>query len=412
VRQATSTTASAGPTDRRRSSIRRATRGSSTRLRARRAEAPGERPPATRRLTPEAAGRWAAGLLSTFGWWRIAIALAGGALLVVGIVLLISKIAGYTGFVDRLRAAELGWLLLCPVGEAIAYAGYVMLLRALGAYGGGPRLGRWLALRTVFASLGATRMVAAAGAGGIAILYWAYRRAGCARHEAIVRVLGLDILAFAVFGAAIWLAALAVELGRGSAPTLMTLVWLVVIPVCVAGAIVLVAAVGPREPFAAPAESRLRRGLDDVAGGLVVVRRLVAHPVANRTAVAGAFLYWFGDIFCLWAGLRAFDVWIGASALVLAFATGYVAIALPLPTGGVGGVDAAMTLSLIWVGVPVSAALLGVFTYRFFSFLLPTLPGIAALSTLPLLGRELRAAARSTASPYTSTISTATRDQS
>jgi uncharacterized membrane protein YbhN (UPF0104 family) len=90
-------------------------------------------------------------------------------------------------------------------------------------------------------------------------------------------------------------------------------------------------------------------------------------------------------------------VTLSPQALVLAYATGFLANLLPLPTGGIGGVDAATTFALTVVGVPLSAALLGVFTYRFFSFLLPTLPAIVAIPALPRAGRELRELAPSPA---------------
>ena len=93
---------------------------------------------------------------------------------------------------------------------------------------------------------------------------------------------------------------------------------------------------------------------------------------------------------CLWAGLRAFDVRIAIPELVLAYATGYLANMLPLPTGGIGGVDAATTFALTALGVPLAPALLGVFAYRFFSFLLPTVPAVLTLPALPRAGRELR----------------------
>ena len=75
--------------------------------------------------------------------------------------------------------------------------------------------------------------------------------------------------------------------------------------------------------------------------------------------------------------------------LVLVYASGYVANFLPLPTGGIGGVDAATAFAITAVGVPLSQALLGVFAYRFFSFLLPTLPAIIAIPALRKAGTEL-----------------------
>jgi glycosyltransferase 2 family protein len=87
--------------------------------------------------------------------------------------------------------------------------------------------------------------------------------------------------------------------------------------------------------------------------------------------------------------VRAFGAEIGLVALVLAYATGYVATALPLPVGGAGGVDAAMTLALTAVGLPLAEALLISVTYRGVSFWLPIAPALALLPTAPRLSRDL-----------------------
>ena len=105
---------------------------------------------------------------------------------------------------------------------------------------------------------------------------------------------------------------------------------------------------------------------------------------------------------CLYGGLRAFGVHIGLASLVLAFATGYVATSLPLPAGGTGGIEAAMTYALHAVGVALAPALLGVLAYRLFTFWLPIVPAVALLPTLRHLGErldELRRTARPEEAP-------------
>lgn len=327
-------------------------------------------------------------LLQRVGWWMALLVLVAGALAVLGAVLLATKLAGYANLLDSARSAAPGWLVLAPASEALAFAGYILAFLLAARIDEGPRLPVWLGTRLVFASLGATRMTAA-GAGGMAVFYWALRRAGLPRRSAAVRVIGLNIVLFGVLGILAWLAALAVVLGRGAAPVAMTLPWLIGIPVCAALAVsVVIRPAWPRPGVGEPL-GRVQMLLREAATSLALARRLLAAWPGNAKIIAGTAMYWTGDILCLWAGLRAFDVWVGASALVLAYATGYIAIVLPLPTGGIGGVDAALTLALIWVGVPVASALLAVFVYRFFNFIVPTLPGVAALGTLPLLGREL-----------------------
>jgi uncharacterized membrane protein YbhN (UPF0104 family) len=234
-------------------------------------------------------------------------------------------------------------------------------------------------------------LIAAAGAGGLAVLYWALRQAGFGRRTAFVRVLALNVLLYAAFGGGAIVAALALLVGiGGSAPLAMTLPWIVGVAGCVAAG-VWVSGPGPAARLTPREDAgRARQVLGAAVAAVVLVRRLAEDRRANVATLVGAPVYWVGDVACLWAALRAFDIKLSVPALVLAYATGFVANMVPLPTGGIGGVDAATTFALTVLGVPLAPALLAVFTYRFFSFLLPTLPAVVALPTLQRLGRELR----------------------
>jgi uncharacterized membrane protein YbhN (UPF0104 family) len=101
-------------------------------------------------------------------------------------------------------------------------------------------------------------------------------------------------------------------------------------------------------------------------------------------------------VVCLWAALNSIGESLPLPELVLAFATGHVAMVLPLPLGGVGGVDAAMTYALTTVGVALAPALVAVAVYRLFAFWVPTIPALAALLLLPRAGRRLEHAAAAT----------------
>jgi uncharacterized membrane protein YbhN (UPF0104 family) len=126
------------------------------------------------------------------------------------------------------------------------------------------------------------------------------------------------------------------------------------------------------------------------------VREILPDPAGRRSLAASA-VYWAGDIVCLWAALQSVGVSLPLSELVLAYATGYAAMVLPLPLAGVGGVDAAMTFALTAVGVSLAPALVGVAVYRLFGFWVPTIPALAALVLLPRAGRGLEQAAASAA---------------
>ena len=53
-----------------------------------------------------------------------------------------------------------------------------------------------------------------------------------------------------------------------------------------------------------------------------------------------------------------------------------------------------MTFALVWVGVPIAPAALGVVVYRVFNFWLPILPALAVLPTVKELRREFSEAER------------------
>ena len=310
-------------------------------------------------------------------------------LLLVGVSLLVGKVAGYTKMLDSLKDAKPVWLAVCFFSQIVSYGGYVALFRGLAAPEGRRRPRLWLSIKVVLASLGATRLLATGGAGGLAVIYWAFHHAGRTRREAAVRMLAFNVLLFAVFGAATLVASALVLVGiGGDAPVVMTLPWLAGLAACF-GAAAVVTSPARGERLARPAEGKLRSAFSAAVAAAVMARKLLCTAREHRSVTLGPALYWFGDMLCLWAGLRAFDVRLSPLVLIVVYATGYLANFLPLPTGGIGGVDAATAFAITAVGVPLSQAMLGVFTYRFFSFLLPTLPAILAIPALRGVGRDL-----------------------
>src|SRR5882724_6767275 len=145
--------------------------------------------------------------------WRPLLIVLLALLLGGGTVALIGKAANYDTLLHALREADKRWLVLCLVGELLAYAGYVIAYRDCARVDGGPVLEYWLATRVVVAGFGA--FIVATSAGGLAVDYWALRRAGLSRHQAIARVLGLNTLEWLVLGVAAWAASLVLLLGLG-----------------------------------------------------------------------------------------------------------------------------------------------------------------------------------------------------
>jgi uncharacterized membrane protein YbhN (UPF0104 family) len=339
-----------------------------------------------------------------------AITVGVAVLLAVGAVGLIGKIADFDKLGDALRTADKRWFPVCLAGLVAAYAGYILGYREVARMHGGPRLPLWTVARVVGIGFGAN--VLGSAAGGLAVDFWALRRAGAGPHESARRVLGFNTLEWALLGTFAAVAAIFVLAGRGEgAPLGMTLPWIVVVPLCVAAAawvssprrqaLIRTDDGEPRRPGMEPGAwlawlvGKGKKGLADAIGGVVVVRHLLTHPRAHPAGVFGFGVYWFGHLLTLWAALRAFtDVHLVLSALVLAFATGYVATALPLPGGGSGGIEAALAFSLHGVGIPLAPALLAALTYRFFTFWLPIVPALALLPSAKQLADELPEFAR------------------
>jgi uncharacterized membrane protein YbhN (UPF0104 family) len=327
-------------------------------------------------------------------------------LLAVGAVTLIGQVADFDEIAEAVRRADKEWFPVCLAGLVCAYAGYILGYREVARMHGGPSLPLWTVTRIVGIGFGAN--VLGSAAGGLAVDFWALRRAGAGVHDSARRVLGFNTLEWALLGTAAMLAAAVVMAGRGrGAPLAMTLPWLIGVPLCIGAAVWVSSPRGrrrfgtveqraPRKPGMSPRRwaawlwVKLKRGLADAVGGVVVVRHLVAHPRRHPAGIVGFAVYWFGHLFTLYAALRAFGVQtIEVSPLVLAFATGYAATALPLPGGGSGGIEAALAFSLHAVGVPLAPALLAALVYRFFTFWLPIVPALALIPSVKGLDSEL-----------------------
>jgi uncharacterized membrane protein YbhN (UPF0104 family) len=157
----------------------------------------------------------------------------------------------------------------------------------------------------------------------------------------------------------------------------LTLPWAIAVPIGFAAA---VWAVGHRARFHGKTgwREQLAQGLDSI-----YVLRCLFSRRQHLAAPIGTAVYWFGDIVCLWACLQAFthgtpDVGI----ILIGYATGYALTRRTLPFGGAGAVELLLPLAMWGTGIPLSAAVLAVFTYRVFNFWLPLLPAALGLRSL------------------------------
>ncbi len=317
--------------------------------------------------------------------------LIGSVLFVISAVaflyFVLPKLLGLRQTWNRLQQGDVWWLLVAFVLEAISFVGYVVLFRAVFL----DRENRidWKASYLItMASLVATRLFAAAGAGGIALTAWALRRSGMPSRTVASRMIAFLVILYAVYMVTLVIDGLGLYLGLWAAtppaPFAIT-----VVP-AIFGAVVILLFLGM---------SLLPDDFDRLVGRWTwntgqlgaAARRIAKGPAAAaaavRTALAllrsrnpnllGALVWWGFDIATLWACFHAFGASPNKAVIVMAYFVGWIGNTLPLP-GGIGGVEGGMIGAFSAFGVNVETAVVAVLAYRAFSFWLPTLPGAVA----------------------------------
>lgn len=318
-------------------------------------------------------------------WWRRRRTLLGAiGVIVLGALLyrLAPQFAGIESTLRRLRHGDPLWLALGIPLEALSLGGYVMLFRGVFS-GGDVRIGWWASYEITLAGTVATKLLAAGGAGGLALTAWALRAAGLSIGEIARRLVAFDVLLYTVYMAVLFFGGLGLRFGvfAGVAPWTLTLLpaaFAVVVMAIVLAALLVPADFERRLVRLARGSNRARKLLerlaavprtlhDGAAAAIDLVRR-------RRPELIGALAYWGFDVAVLWVSFRAYGAPPPLAVVVLAYFVGTLANLLPLP-GGVGGVEGGMIAALLAFGSSGSAAVLAVLTYRAISFWLPLLPG-------------------------------------
>jgi uncharacterized membrane protein YbhN (UPF0104 family) len=149
-----------------------------------------------------------------------------GAVLLAGFVYyVIPQIAGLGPTLRRLRAGDIWWLALGALLEAISIAGEIALFRGVFSRPGNA-LGWGISSEITLAGGVATKLVATAGAGGIALTVWALRAVGVPAAEVATGMVCYEILTYAVYMGALVIGGLGLWFGvfAGRAPIWLTLV--------------------------------------------------------------------------------------------------------------------------------------------------------------------------------------------
>ncbi len=292
------------------------------------------------------------------------------------------KIAGVSATVHQLAQGAKWWIAIGVVLEVLSFGGYVVLFRAVFVRGQ-KQIGWRESYEITMAGLVATRLFAAAGAGGIALTAWALRRSGMEPRLVACRMVAFMVLLYVVYAGWVLIDGIALRTGAfpGGGPFAIT-----VIPAIAAAA--LGVAVGAMALLPGDLERRLGRWASGSGRAAHWVARAVTVPALAasgvRTAIElvrsrdpgllGAPAWWGFDICVLWAMFHAFGSAPPLTVISMAYFVGMLGNLLPLP-GGLGGVEGGMIGALAAFGVDFNLAVLAVLSYRAISFWLPTIPG-------------------------------------
>ena len=324
---------------------------------------------------------------------RVAGALLAVVLLIVAIYVLLPKVVGLQDALDRMARARWYWLAAAVACTAASFAAYVALFRGiLGGERDDPvhrRLDVAASYQITMAGLAATRVFSAAGAGGIALTYWALRKAGMRRRVAACRMVAFLVLLYGVYGFALVLFGVLLRTGilPGAAPFGGT-----VVPAAIAAAFLAVfglVALIPGDverrlqamvarPRLGRLAARLASGPATVATGVRTAGDYLRRPRRGSLAVAGAVGFWAAQIAILWTSFEAFGGDVAFAVLVQGFFIGMAANLIPSPAGGVGSVDAGMIGAFLLFGLPGGLVFPAVLTFRVMAFWLPIPPGVVA----------------------------------
>ncbi|MFD5700327.1 lysylphosphatidylglycerol synthase transmembrane domain-containing protein [Streptomyces lasiicapitis] len=262
--------------------------------------------------------------------------------------------------------AEWGW-----VAAAMAFSALSYFAAAMSLLGFVPE--RVPFLRAVSAQVAGSfvKMVAPAAVGGVALNTRFLQRSGVRSGLAVASVgasqlfgLGSHILLLLVFG---------YVTGTQKTPTLTPSRTVIAGLLTVAVLVLVVTAIPFLRKFVVTRVRSLFAGV--VPRMLDVLQR----PQKLLTGIGGMLLLTFLFVLCLDASVRAFaSEEMGtlslASVAVVFLAGNALGSAAPTP-GGIGAVEATLTLGLIAVGVPKDVAAPAVLLYRLLTLWLPVLPG-------------------------------------
>jgi len=293
--------------------------------------------------------------------------------------------------VHRIEQGDKWWVAVGVVLEVLSFGGYIVLFRTVFVKRPHPhshleRINWRVSYDITMAGLAATRLFAAAGAGGVALTAWALRRSGMEPRLVACRLVAFNVILYTVYAGSMLVDGLGLGIGLfpGGGSFALTFVPAIVAALLFSAAAGIAALPGDVERrFGARAAGggRLSRFYARAATvpGLVAsgVRTAIDVVRAKDAGVLAALAWWGFDISVLWAMFHAFGSPPPFTVIWMAYFIGTLGNLLPVP-GGIGGVEGGMIGAFAAFGVNLELATLAVLSYRAISFWLPTIPGTIA----------------------------------
>ena len=256
-------------------------------------------------------------------------------ILLVGIYFLFPKLVGLGDAVGKLDDADPVWIGVAILFSIASYATYIALFKAV--VGGEALRLTWNETYQInMAGVAATLLFSAGGAGGVALTYWALRKAGMKRREVARRMIAFVTLHYAFYPLALIVFGLLLRTGVLNGENSVELT---IIPAAVAGILLVVGALitlipadveGKLMPHAHGAHTRsfvewASRVPETLGDGFRFALRLFTHPRKGGLAVLGAAGFWAFNIGVLWASFHSLGIHVPLAVVIQGFFLGMVA---------------------------------------------------------------------------------------
>jgi uncharacterized protein (TIRG00374 family) len=314
-------------------------------------------------------------------------------LLIVAVYVVFPKVVGVSTSLDRLGDATWYWI-VCAIGFlGLAFLSYTSLFRGVlgGRDPGDPakeRLDLGASWQITMSGFAATVLFSAAGAGGVALTYWALRQAGIPRRRAACRMVAFLVLLYSIYllSLVVFGILLRTNVLHGDNPVGGTIIpaGVAAVALMIIGAMALIpqdferriAALGRRGGRTARLATRFATAPATLSTGVRTAGAYLRHPARSANAVLGAVGWWTGQIGILWACFHAFGVQVPLGVVVQAYFVGMVANLAPSPAAGVGTVDAGLIGAFVLFGIPAETVFPAVLSSRLIGIWLPLPVGI------------------------------------